>query len=105
MPPMSDDGARAAEQKMREAGQSEEAIRNFLDARERLVSGHATLLPSAELEPVTGVPALESLPDAGVADALRQVAMIKLNGGLATTMGLRSPKSLLEARDGHSFLD
>jgi UTP--glucose-1-phosphate uridylyltransferase len=31
--------------------------------------------------------------------------MIKLNGGLATTMGLRSPKSLLEAREGRTFLD
>ena len=31
--------------------------------------------------------------------------MIKLNGGLATTMGLRQPKSLIEARDGHSFLE
>ena len=31
--------------------------------------------------------------------------MIKLNGGLATTMGLQQPKSLIEARDGKSFLD
>ena len=31
--------------------------------------------------------------------------MIKLNGGLATTMGLQQPKSLMEARDGKSFLD
>ena len=31
--------------------------------------------------------------------------MIKLNGGLATTMGLRGPKSLMEARDGRSFLE
>ncbi len=38
-------------------------------------------------------------------DALDQVAVIKLNGGLATTMGLRHPKSLIEAREGHSFLD
>jgi UTP--glucose-1-phosphate uridylyltransferase len=30
---------------------------------------------------------------------------IKLNGGLATSMGLRSPKSLVEAREGRSFLD
>ena len=30
--------------------------------------------------------------------------MIKLNGGLATSMGLQQPKSLLEARDGRSFL-
>ena len=33
------------------------------------------------------------------------MAVIKLNGGLATTMGLRQPKSLIEARDGHSFLE
>ncbi len=31
--------------------------------------------------------------------------MIKLNGGLATTMGLQQPKSLVEARDGRSFLE
>ena len=31
--------------------------------------------------------------------------MIKLNGGLATTMGLRGPKSLVEAREGRSFLE
>ena len=30
---------------------------------------------------------------------------IKLNGGLATTMGLQRPKSLIEARDGRSFLE
>ena len=33
------------------------------------------------------------------------MALIKLNGGLATTMGLQQPKSLMEARDGLSFLD
>ena len=39
------------------------------------------------------------------ATSWRQVALIKLNGGLATTMGLQQPKSLMEARDGLSFLD
>jgi len=33
------------------------------------------------------------------------VALIKLNGGLATTMGLQEPKSLVQARDGRSFLE
>ncbi|HWF55050.1 MAG TPA: UTP--glucose-1-phosphate uridylyltransferase [Solirubrobacteraceae bacterium] len=102
---MSDEGARAAEQRMREAGQPDEAIRNFLHARERLRSGQATLIASSELEPASEVPSLQSLPDVDAAEALRQVAMIKLNGGLATTMGLRSPKSLLEAREGRTFLD
>ena len=36
---------------------------------------------------------------------LEGVVVIKLNGGLATTMGLRHPKSLVEAREGLSFLD
>jgi UTP--glucose-1-phosphate uridylyltransferase len=57
------------------------------------------------LEPAGDVPALGHLPGVDGSEALGQVALIKLNGGLATTMGLRSPKSLVEARDGHSFLD
>ncbi len=89
---------------MRGAGQPEEAIRCFASAYERLVGGDSAMLPSSELEPAGDVDALEALPEAD-ARALDRVAVIKLNGGLATTMGLRSPKSLVEARDGRSFLD
>ena len=102
---MSEQGLRAAEEKMREGGQPDEAIRNFRNAYERLEGGESAMLPSAELEPAGDVPALDSLPDSGVADALEHVVTIKLNGGLATTMGLRRPKSLVEARDGRTFLD
>ena len=102
---MSGNGLNAAEQKMREAGQPEEAIRTFRRAYERLVGGETGLLPSAELEPASDVPALEDLPEHDAGEALERVALVKLNGGLATTMGLRSPKSLVEARDGRSFLD
>ncbi len=31
--------------------------------------------------------------------------MLRLNGGLGTSMGLTGAKSLLEAKDGLSFLD
>jgi len=89
---------------MRSAGQPEEAIRSFASAYRRLVGGESAMLPSAELEPAGDVDTLEELPEAD-AGALDRVAVIKLNGGLATTMGLRSPKSLVEARDGRSFLD
>ncbi|MHB8690389.1 MAG: UTP--glucose-1-phosphate uridylyltransferase [Solirubrobacteraceae bacterium] len=99
------DAASAAARKMQAAGQSEEAIRNFLDARERLLSGAATLVPSSSLEPASGVTRLAELAEADAGAVLRAFAVIKLNGGLATTMGLRSPKSLLEAREGRSFLD
>ena len=102
---MSEAGLRAAAEKMRAAGHSEEAIRAFASAYTRLESGRSTMLPSAELEPAAGVPSLDELPEVDGGSALDQVAVIKLNGGLATTMGLKQPKSLLEARDGSSFLD
>jgi UTP--glucose-1-phosphate uridylyltransferase len=102
---MSASGLKAAEEKMRAAGQHEEAIRSFRRAYERLAGGESAMLASAELEPASDVPALGQLPDADSQDALSQVVAIRLNGGLATTMGLRSPKSLVEARDGMSFLD
>jgi UTP--glucose-1-phosphate uridylyltransferase len=102
---MSEAGLQAAVEKMRAAGAHEEAIRAFESADRRFESGEEAMLPSAELEPAGDVPALEDLPDADAGDALRAVALIKLNGGLATTMGLQQPKSLMEARDGRSFLD
>jgi UTP--glucose-1-phosphate uridylyltransferase len=105
MDAMTEDGLRAAEAKMREAGQPEEAVRAFRNAYERLAGGESALLPSFELEPASDVRSLESLPEPDVGEALRHVVAIKLNGGLATTMGLRSPKSLVQARDGRTFLD
>ena len=70
-----------------------------------MVGGESAMLPSADLEPAGEVDALDDLPEADAADVLDRVVVIKLNGGLATTMGLRSPKSLVQARDGRSFLD
>ena len=102
---MNDAGLHAAEEKMRDHGQSEEAIRGFRNAYERLVGGESAMLPSSELEPVGDVPALDSLPEVDVGDALGGAVVVKLNGGLATTMGLRHPKALVEARDGRSFLE
>ncbi|HEY2160730.1 MAG TPA: UTP--glucose-1-phosphate uridylyltransferase [Solirubrobacteraceae bacterium] len=102
---MTADGLSFAEQKMRADGQPEGAIRSFRSAYERLVGGESAVLPSAELEPAADVPGLAELPDAEAATALEHVVSVKLNGGLATSMGLRSPKSLLEAREGKSFLD
>jgi UTP--glucose-1-phosphate uridylyltransferase len=103
---MNDDpGRRAAANKMRAAGAHAEAIRAFESAYSRLTSGQSTMLPSSELEPAGDVDRLEDLPEVDAAEVLGQVALIKLNGGLATTMGLQQPKSLMEARDGLSFLD
>jgi UTP--glucose-1-phosphate uridylyltransferase len=93
---------------MRTGGAHEEAIRAFLSAYDRLTGGAQALVPSSDLEPAGDVPALDDLPevpDDELAGILGGVALIKLNGGLATSMGLQQPKSLMEVRDGHSFLD
>lgn len=90
---------------MRDAGQPEEAARSFAGAYRRLADGEAAVIRSDELEPVRDVPTLDELSDPDDPGALDAFAVIKLNGGLATTMGLQRPKSLVEARDGRSFLD
>ena len=102
---MTIDGLKAAQDKLRSAGQHEEAIRAFTRAFERLVQGESAMIPSADLEPAQGVPMLADLPQVDAPAALEPVAVIKLNGGLATTMGLQQPKSLVVAHQGLTFLD
>jgi UTP--glucose-1-phosphate uridylyltransferase len=102
---MTTDGLQAAQGKMRTAGQHEEAIQAFSRAFERLAEGESALLPSSELEPAQGVPTLAELPQVHAPSALERVAVIKLNGGLATTMGLQQPKSLVVAHRDLTFLD
>ena len=38
-------------------------------------------------------------------DTFKKLAVLKLNGGLGTTMGCTGPKSAIEVRDGMTFLD
>jgi UTP--glucose-1-phosphate uridylyltransferase len=107
MPPVTEPALRAAEEKMHAAGLSDSAIRAFGSSFARLGAGESGLMPSDELEPLADAPALERLPalDAEGRAALDRLVLIKLNGGLATSMGLRHAKSLLPAREGRSFLE
>jgi UTP--glucose-1-phosphate uridylyltransferase len=102
---MSEQGLHAAEEMMRADGQSEEAVRSFRRSYERLEEGESALIRTDELEPAGEVPVLAELPEPDDPAVLDRFAVIKLNGGLATTMGLQQPKSLVEARDGRSFLE
>ncbi|EOD48457.1 putative utp-glucose-1-phosphate uridylyltransferase protein [Neofusicoccum parvum] len=45
------------------------------------------------------------LPNTESVDFLKKLAVVKLNGGLGTSMGCVGPKSVIEVRDGMSFLD
>ncbi|UMM38913.1 hypothetical protein L5515_016182 [Caenorhabditis briggsae] len=50
---------------------------------------------------------LRELPlfDKARKDVVNKLAVIKLNGGLGTTMGCTKAKSLIEVRDGYTFMD
>jgi UTP--glucose-1-phosphate uridylyltransferase len=102
---MTTDAVAAAIRKMKAADQNQAAIDQFVSALTRVQAGVATMIASSELEPAPDVAKLEDLPDVDPVTALERVAVIKLNGGLATSMGLLQPKSLLEARDERSFLE
>jgi UTP--glucose-1-phosphate uridylyltransferase len=68
----------------------------------------AGLLPSEVLQPLADLPRLDELsePSPGQArEVLDRLVIVKLNGGLGTSMGLSDPKSLLEVKPGVSFLD
>ena len=47
----------------------------------------------------------KDLPNSEAAGFLSKLAVVKLNGGLGTSMGCVGPKSVIEVRDGMSFLD
>jgi UTP--glucose-1-phosphate uridylyltransferase len=66
------------------------------------------LLPSDELEPLADLPSLDELPEPTAdraREVLDQVVIVKLNGGLGTSMGLSGPKSLIEVKADTTFLD
>jgi UTP--glucose-1-phosphate uridylyltransferase len=94
----------AATDKMRQEGLPEIAIDTFAHYEELLREGDQGTMPEDELEPLTEVQGLDALPDADRSD-LERVVVLKLNGGLGTSMGMTEAKSLLEVKEGHTFLD
>lgn len=83
------------------------AIRTFCLHLNRLIDGETGKLSREEIDPVTEIPDAEACGrhrESGIA-SISQVALIKLNGGLGTSMGLERAKSLLPVRDRLSFLD
>jgi UTP--glucose-1-phosphate uridylyltransferase len=104
---MSEAGLQQAQEKMRAAGAADVAIKVFSHYYRLLESGQQGTIRESEIEPVGDLPHLEHLdtdPDAMRA-ALAETVVIKLNGGLGTSMGVTGPKSALPVKDGLSFLD
>ena len=94
----------AATEKMRGEWLPETAIDTFAHYEELLRQGDQGTLPESELEPLDDVPSADDLPEPDES-VLERAVMLKLNGGLGTSMGMTEAKSLLEVKDGLSFLD
>lgn len=95
--------------KMRGVGMNDLQIESFRRHYNVLLSGERCTLGHSLISPVQHLPALAELTrgvEASAGDEIAdQIALLKLNGGLGTSMGLRGPKSLLVVRRGMSFLD
>ncbi|CAN5409353.1 UTP--glucose-1-phosphate uridylyltransferase [soil metagenome] len=91
---------------MAAAGVEEVAIDTFAHYYRLLEHGETGMVPESTIDPID----MPSLADVEVdpevaAEAIRHTAVIKLNGGLGTSMGMERAKSLLCVRRGLSFLD
>ena len=102
---MTPDGLTASIEKMRSGGVPDAAIDTFRHYYEQVVAGETGLLPESEIEPLTGLPDADGLPESDGGEALDRAVVIKVNGGLGTSMGMTKAKSLLEVSGGETFLD
>jgi len=103
---MSDEGLEQARRKMQDAGVDPVAIDVFAHYYRLVESGETGMVPESTIEPLD----MEALADVDVPDeaareAIGTTVVIKLNGGLGTSMGMDRAKSLLEVREGLSFID
>ena len=92
---------------MRDRGIAAEAIDSFSHYFEQARSGATGIIREADIAPLLEPDSLAGVQiDADAARAaLAKTVLIKLNGGLGTSMGLDKAKSLLSVRDGKTFLD
>ncbi len=104
---MSAAGLAEAARRMHERGLDERAIAVFSDYYHQLELGAQGTIPEDSIEPLVDLTRLDGVgaTEAERAQALGQVVVIKLNGGLGTSMGLAGAKSALSVRDGLTFLD
>lgn len=93
--------------KMRAEGTPAVVIDTFRQAYAQLLQGATGYISGRDALPVGDLPVVDQLgryAEAG-RTALAQTAVLKLNGGLGTTMGMVEPKSLLVVKAGLTFLE
>ena len=90
---------------MRAANCTANCIAAFLRSVCLVRQAGAGIIPEAAIAPVASLPRLEDLPQRSDARFLEKLAVIKLNGGLGTKMGLDFAKSLIRVKEADTFLD
>ncbi|MDQ6934753.1 MAG: UTP--glucose-1-phosphate uridylyltransferase [Actinomycetota bacterium] len=103
---MSDEGLQLSRDKMQSAGVDPQAIEVFSHYFRQVEGGETGMIPEGTIEPLEMDALADVEVDQGVAvDAIATTAVIKLNGGLGTSMGMDRAKSLLSVGGGLTFLD
>ena len=104
---MSETGLHRAQAKMAAAGVHQKAIDVFTHYYAQLEEGVTGFIAEESITPLEDPDLLESvsIDDQDARTALARTVMIKLNGGLGTSMGMDKAKSLLPVREQKSFLD
>lgn len=100
-------GLEQAQQRMSDAGVPQRAIDVFTSFYVQLEQGATGMIAEADVDPLTGIEHASALEitDEACRDAAAVTAVIKLNGGLGTSMGLDRAKTLLPVRPDMTFLD
>ena len=94
--------------RMQAEGLPEIVIRTFEFYYNQLAEGEKGLIQESDIDPAAELPDTTGLSEDMVAagrSALPKAILLKLNGGLGTSMGLTKAKSLLKIKNGLTFLD
>lgn len=94
--------------RMRAEGLPDAAVETFAHYYGQLVSGATGMIPEDSIAPIATLPDVTTFSAELAAYGRRELGktvLLKLNGGLATSMGLTGPKALLTVKDDLTFLD
>jgi UTP--glucose-1-phosphate uridylyltransferase len=92
---------------MKANGLNEDVIRTFITYYDRLKSGDNGIISKQQIRPPSDANLIDyrQISDIGKSQILKSTVVIKLNGGLGTSMGLSKAKSLLPVKGNLNFLD
>ncbi|HQP27111.1 MAG TPA: UTP--glucose-1-phosphate uridylyltransferase [Candidatus Syntrophosphaera sp.] len=92
---------------MKVAGLADDVIRTFSAYYDQLQSGEQGMISRGMIDPPSpdNVINLSAMTQYRKQSILKSIAVIKLNGGLGTSMGLSAAKSLLPVKGNMNFLD